>query len=412
MNMEAPRPNCILCHGDRIECFLDLGVTPLANKFITEEGLASPEPEFPLRVSFCHDCQHVQLPDRVPPSAMFEDYLYISSASDTLTAHLHDLSDIVTDRLHLSADDLAIDVGCNDGTLLSGFQRHGVRTLGVDPAKNLDHFGADIGIERYVGFFGSASAEEIVEKYGHASVVTATNTFPHIPELQDFVQGLRTVLTRDGAFVLEAHYLTDILDQVAFDTVYHEHVSYWALGPMIRLFEENEMEVVDVERIPLHHGQLRVFVKRRGQGQVQPSVAALLAQERELRLDKFETFQEFAERVDTIKRDLTQAVAGLKAAGKSVVGYGAPAKGNTLLCFLGIGPDQLDYIADRSPLKQGLFTPGMHIPVVAPERLLADQPDYVLILAWNFVDEITEQLASYREAGGQFILPVPEVQIF
>lgn len=412
MNMEAPRPNCILCHGDRIECFLDLGVTPLANKFITEEGLASPEPEFPLRVSFCHDCQHVQLPDRVPPSAMFEDYLYISSASDTLTAHLQDLSDIVTDRLHLSADDLAIDVGCNDGTLLSGFQRHGVRTLGVDPAKNLDHFGADIGIERYVGFFGSASAEEIVEKYGHASVVTATNTFPHIPELQDFVQGLRTVLTRDGAFVLEAHYLTDILDQVAFDTVYHEHVSYWALGPMIRLFDENEMEVVDVERIPLHHGQLRVFVKRRGEGQVQPSVAALLAQERELRLDKFETFQEFAERVDTIKRDLTQAVADLKAAGKSVVGYGAPAKGNTLLCFLGIGPDQLDYIADRSPLKQGLFTPGMHIPVVAPERLLADQPDYVLILAWNFVDEITEQLASYREAGGQFILPVPEVQIF
>ncbi len=188
-------------------------MTPLANKFLTEEKLGSPEPEFPLRVSFCHDCQHVQLPDRVPPGAMFEDYLYISSASDTLKAHLHNLSDIVTDRLHLSADDLVIDVGCNDGTLLSGFHRRGVRTLGVDPAKNLDHFGADLGIERYVGFFGSASAEEIVEKYGHASVVTATNTFPHIPDLQDFVQGLRTVLTRDGAFVLEAHYLTDILDQ-------------------------------------------------------------------------------------------------------------------------------------------------------------------------------------------------------
>jgi SAM-dependent methyltransferase len=342
---------------------------------------------------------------------MFEDYLYISSASDTLKAHLHDLSDLVTDRCRVGKDDLVIDVGCNDGTLLSGFKRNGVRTLGVDPAKNLVDFTTKLGIDRYVGFFGATSAAEIVARYGQAKVITATNTFPHIPRLHDFVEGLKTVLVPGGYFVIEAHSLLDLLDQVAFDTVYHEHISYWALAPMMRLFEMHGMEVVHAERIPLHHGQLRVFVQRSGEGKVDHAVAKVLELERSHGLDRWETFVRFADKVEGIRRDLTQTIAELRQAGKRVVGYGAPAKGNTLLCYLGLGPEKIEYIADKSPLKQGLFTPGMHVPVVSPQRLLEDQPDYVLILAWNFMDEIIKQQAEYQRRGGRFILPVPRVQV-
>jgi len=402
---------CIVCGRQQIEPFLDLGSTPLANKFLSRDKLNQPEPTYPLRVGFCHNCHHVQLTEAVPPGAMFEDYLYISSASDTLKAHLYDISDIVTQRYHLGPNDLVMDIGCNDGTLLSGFKRHGVKVLGVDPAQNLAVFTEKLAIPRHVGFFNSSSAKELIGQYGCASAITATNTFPHIPALQDFVKGISLALAPKGVFVIEAHYLVDILDQGAFDTVYHEHVSYWALGPMCRLFAAHGLEVVNAERVPLHHGQLRVFVQRKGEGQVQPAVKETLAAEDAHGLNKFETFQAFAEDVQRIKTELTQTIADLRRAGKRVVGYGAPAKGNTLLCFLELGTDKIEYIADKSRLKQGLFTPGLHVPVVSPERLLADQPDYVLLLAWNFVDEILTQQAEYRKRGGKFIIPVPKVKI-
>src|SRR6266446_3572068 len=385
---------CIVCGNPKVEQFLDLGSTPLANKFLSKDKLSQPEPSYPLRVGFCHDCHHVELTEAVPPSAMFDDYLYISSASDTLKAHLFDLSDIVTKRYHLNAKDLVIDVGCNDGTLLSGFKRHGVKTLGVDPAQNLAAFTEKLGIARHVGFFNSSSAGEIARKHGPASAITATNTFPHIPELQDFIQGLDAALAPGGVFVIEAHYLIDILDQGAFDTIYHEHVSYWALGPMRRLFEAHGFEIVNAERLALHHGQLRVFVQRKGRGKVQSGVKAILEEEQARGLDRFETFQNFAKDVQRIKIELTKTINDLRASGKRIVGYGAPAKGNTLLCFLELGTGKIEYIADKSPLKQGLFTPGLHVPVVPPEQLLTDQPEYVLLLAWNFVDEILEQQAK------------------
>ncbi|HEU0207829.1 MAG TPA: methyltransferase C-terminal domain-containing protein, partial [Candidatus Udaeobacter sp.] len=212
-------------------------------------------------------------------------------------------------------------------------------------------------------------------------------------------------------FVVEAHSLFDMLDQVAFDTIYHEHISYWALAPMIRLFEEHGMEVISAERLPLHHGQLRVFVQRHGEGKVQSSVAEILELEKKHGLDRMETYKKFASNVETIKKDLNRTINDLRAQGKQVVGYGAPAKGNTLLCYLQLGPDKIDYIADKSKLKQGLFTPGMHVPVVSPDRLLQDQPDYLLVLAWNFLDEIIEQQSEYKSRGGKFIVPVPKVKI-
>ena len=409
MSTHSDNP-CILCGETAVEEFLDLGETALANKFLSEDELRGDEPSFPLRVGFCHSCEHVQLTDAVPPSAMFEDYLYVSSASDTLKDHLWDLSDIVSERRELGEGDLVVDIGANDGTLLSGFARHGVRTLGVDPAENLAELAAAAG-DRYVGFFNSENADEVVARWGQAAAITATNTFPHIPALNDFVEGIAKALRPGGVFVIEAHYLTDLLEQGAFDTVYHEHVSYWALGPMTRLFERHGLEVVDAERVPIHHGQLRVCVQRQGEGKVSERVGRILAEEKDKGLDRIETFHAFAEQVYRMKRDLREEVDRIKAEGSRLAGYGAPAKGNTLLCFLEIGPDTVDYIADRSPLKQGRYTPGTHIPVVPAQRLVEDQPDYTLLLAWNFADEVLRQQSEYRERGGRFILPVPKVEI-
>ena len=405
------RKLCLVCRSDRVAELLNLGQTALANQFLREDEINSDEAKYPLRIGFCRSCGHVQLMESVPPLEMFQNYLYVSSASDTLKRHLWDLSDDLVRHYRLGPADLVIDIGCNDGTLLQGFKRHGVRTLGVDPAENLAEFASGDGIERYIGLFTAATAKSIVSKWGCASLVTATNTFPHIQDLKDFVDAMRLVLKPGGAFVIEMHYLLDLVEQVAFDTIYHEHISYWALGPMQQLFESSGMAIVDAQRVPLHHGQLRVHVQRQGEGEISPAVAELLAAEKAAGLDRFATYERFAERTVKIKRDLHDTLAAFAQNGRRVAGYGAPAKGNTLLGFLEIGPELLPYIVDRSPLKQGLYTPGTHIPVVAPERLLADQPDYVLLLAWNFADEVMQQQSEYVKRGGRFMVPVPEVRV-
>jgi SAM-dependent methyltransferase len=405
------RSRCVVCSDTAVEEFLDLGTTALANKFLTREELARPEPKFPLRMGFCHSCGHVQLTEIVPPGLMFDDYLYVSAASDTLKAHLLELSDLLAHRHGLGGEDLVIDVGCNDGTLLSGFRKHGVRALGVDPARNLAELTRGLDIERYVGYFDSRSAREIVDRWGKAALVTATNTFPHIQDLHDFLAAVDLALAPGGVLVVEMHYLVDLLDQSAFDTVYHEHVSYWALGPMMRLFDRHAMTVVDAERLPFHHGQVRVSVTRRDGARPHRRVREVLDFEAARGIGSFETYERFAGEALRIKRELRQTIDTLRSQGARVAGYGAPAKASTLLSFLGIGPDRLDYIADRSPLKQGRYTPDSHVPIVGPERLLQDQPEYVLLLAWNFVDEILEQQAEYRRRGGKFIIPVPRVSV-
>jgi SAM-dependent methyltransferase len=391
--------------------FLDLGKTTLANKFLRAEELSGAEPKYPLRVGYCHECHHVQLLDLVPPQEMFANYLYVSSASDTLKQHLWDVADDLARRYNLGKDDIVLDVGCNDGTLLRGFQRCGVRAVGVDPASNLAAFTADDGIERYVELFTAESAARIAARSGQATLVTVTNTFPHLQNLTDFIAAVKTVLRPGGALVVEMHYLLDLIEQIAFDTVYHEHVSYWALGPMQTLFERHGMKVVDATRVPLHHGQLRVHVQRAGEGDEKPAVRETIEAERKAGLQRMDTYLRFAERVTRIKEDLHKALTGLAHHGQRVAGYGAPAKGNTLLSYLDVDTELLPYIADKSPLKQGLFTPGTHIPVVPPEHLLADQPDYLLLLAWNFADEIMAQQAEYRRRGGRFMVPVPEVRV-
>jgi hypothetical protein len=262
-----------------------------------------------------------------------------------------------------------------------------------------------------VTLFTPESAAQVREERGAAAVITATNTFPHIQDLASFVTALDRLLRPGGTFVAEAHYLGDLLDQVAFDTIYHEHVSYWSLAPLQYLMRRYGMEVTDVEHLPIHHGQMRVYVQRQGEGVVSDRVAEFLEIEKKRGLRSPETYRNFAEQVGRIRRDLCGTLAELAARGNRVVGYGAPAKGNTLLTYLNLGTDQLAYIVDRSPLKQGRYTPGMHIPVVPTSRLITDRPEYVLLLAWNFQEEVMNQQADYRAGGGRFITPVPEVRI-
>jgi len=402
---------CLLCGADSVELFLDLGEMALANNFLTREALSLPEPKAPLRVGFCHGCTHIQLMDRVPPPAMFDTYLYVSSMSDTLKSHFRELATTLVNRLGLTPRDLVVDIGSNDGTLLGYFNASGVQTLGVDPAANLAPLAAANGVKTLTAFFGAATAETIARAHGPATLITATNTFPHIQVLSDFLEGVNTLLAPEGTLVIEAHYLPDLLKEGAFDTVYHEHVSYWSLGPMIELFEKHGLEVVDAQRLPIHHGQLRVFAQRRGMGSVSERVMRLVDAERRAGLRSYRTFEEFAGRVSEIERSLRAGFEAFGREGKRVAGYGAPAKGNTLLGFLNFGPDELIYIADRSPLKQGLFAPGVHIPIVSTDRILQDQPDYLLILAWNFAEEIMCQQAEYHRRGGKFILPLPQVTI-
>ena len=399
---------CILCDGETVREFLDLGGTSLANKFLADEELAVEETRYPLRVGFCEECGHVQLTEAVSPPAMFDHYLYISSASTTL---LHGLARFTADRFGLGAEDLVVDIGANDGTLLQGFLKCGVRVRGVDPAANLAEISRAKGVPVHVGFFGEKTAQTLRAEHGPARIITATNTFPHLPELADFMRGVDMLLDDDGALVLEAHYLLDLLEQGAYDTVYHEHVSYWAVRPMSRLFDRHGFEIVDVQRLPIHHGQIRVIVRRKGVEQPSAAVKYALEEEHKQGLNRYETFAAFADRARAMRDRLIDELTTLHRSGKQIVGYGAPAKGNTLLSFLGIGPDLLPYIADRSALKQGRYTPGNHIPVVAPERILEEQPDYILLLAWNFAEEIMEQQAEYRRKGGRFIVPVPDVRI-
>jgi SAM-dependent methyltransferase len=403
--------SCLVCRDPDVELFLDLGHTALANKFLAPHELDVTEPTFPLRVGRCAACGHVQLLDRVPPDMMFEDYLYVSGASDTLRAHFDDLAAVLTTDFGLTDRDLVVDIGCNDASLLRCFRERGVRTLGVDPAQNLAEYAADSGVERYTGFFGAATAREIRDRWGDAQLITATNTFPHLPLLDDFMEGIDALLAPGGRFVIEAHYLMDLVDQLAFDTVYHEHVSYWALRPLMTLCAQHGMEVVRVERLDLHHGQLRAVMQRVGEGTVEPSVQELAQLEVDRGLDRRETFTDFATRVETLRTSLLDHVAAIHRDDRRLAAYGAPAKGSTLLEYVGLGPDDIDYIADRSPLKQGRVTPGSRIPIVAPDRLLEDQPDYVLLLAWNFADEVMDQQREYRARGGKFILPVPEVRV-
>jgi hypothetical protein len=403
---------CRICKSNQTSKFLRLGSTPLANSFLKAEQLSDPEPRFPLDVVFCDQCGLVQLDHVVPPEIMFRDYIYVSSTSQTMLAHFAAYSDEIAARFIESEQDLVLEMGSNDGCLLRFLQNHRVRTLGIEPATNLAEIANAGGIATVNDFFCERSAREIRGREGAAKVIIGNNVLAHIGNLQDLVAGLDALLRADGVAVFEVPYLVDLLRKDEFDTIYHEHLSYFAVGPLQKLFNSRGMRIFDVQRVPVHGGSIRVYVSRVGTGaEVLPSVECLLHLEKSEGLDSLETYVAFAGRVKKMKLELTELLRRLKASGARIAGYGAPAKGNTLLNHFQIGTDLIDFIVDRSPYKHGMYTPGSRIPVMEVERLLMEQPDYVLLLAWNFMQEILEQQSEYLSRGGKFVVPIPQPKI-
>jgi hypothetical protein len=329
-----------------------------------------------------------------------------------MPAHFATYSDEIAARFIQSSQDLVLEIGSNDGCLLQAFRKHNVRTLGIEPAANIAAIANAAGLVTVNDFFCERSAQQIRNSEGAAKVIIGNNVLAHMGNLKDCLAGLDVLLRPDGLAVFEVPYLVDLLRKSEFDTIYHEHLSYFAVGPLQRLFQSRGMRIFDVKRLPVHGGSIRVYVSREGTGpEALPSVEELFLLEKSEKLDVLETYEAFACRVEAIKRKTRALLSELKASGASIAGYGAPAKGNTLLNYFQIGNDVIDFIVDRSPHKQGMYTPGSHIPVVSPVQLLDEQPDYVLLLSWNFIEEILEQQSEYLNRGGKFIVPIPEPKV-
>jgi SAM-dependent methyltransferase len=392
--------------------FLPLGDHPPANAFVTPaQAAAEPQPAFPLDVSACLDCGVVEVPDMLPPD-FFQDYHYVPSASATMHAHFANFARLVKERHAGERGKLVVDIGCNDGLFLKACADIGVDTLGIEPAANIAALARAKGLEVVNEYFGAENAGRIKATYGPAAVITTTNTFNHIDDLHAFMRGVDVLLAEGGTFIVEVPQALELVEQNEFDTVYHEHMSTFSVTSLAKLYEFFGMRIVRVEVLPIHGGSMRVSAQRRPATAPEvPEVQAWFDRERDHGLFKSETYDALAARVHLIRTQLLDLLRSFKAQGKRLAGYGAPAKGNTLLNYYGIGPDLLEYLADRNELKQGKLSPGMHIPVVSPDRILETQPDYLLILAWNFGDEIMQQQAEYQRRGGKFILPIPTPRV-
>jgi len=403
---------CRICGNEGLKKFLSLGKMPLANSFVSKEDLGKKENSFPLETCFCSKCKLVQLSCVVPAEMMFKNYVYVSSTTATFRTHFARMAEEISSSFALDKSSLAVDIGSNDGILLKGFQKMGVQTIGVEPAANIAAIAEQSGVETINDFFNESAVKEILARKGHADVVTATNVFAHVDDIHDLIKNVKTLLKKDGIFVIEVPYLIDMLGKMLFDTIYHEHLSYFSLTSLNNFFAMSGMQIFDVQRVGSHGGSLRVFVrKEEGRFSIKTSVPKMLEDEKKYGINGIELYQKFAEKVYSTKANLVKSLKDIKGKGKIIAGYGAPAKGNTLLNFCGIGPDLLSYIVDDNPLKVGLLTPGTHIPVVSSMHLDKEKPDYILILAWNFAKEIMEKTKAYAEQGVKFIIPLPEVTI-
>ncbi len=403
---------CRVCNSSDLAQFLDLGFTPPADRFLRREQLAEPETHYPLTVNLCQCCGFVQLGQVVSPEVLYrQDYPYESSMTRSGQAHWNEFAKTVVQRFGLGADDLVVDIGSNVGVLLSAFRNNGTRILGVDPASNIVRIAERNGVETLNEFFGPAVAEEVRKTKGPASIITGTNVFAHVDDLAGFMRAVDHLLNERGVFIFEAPYFVNLVGQLEYDTIYHEHLSYLSLRPLVPFFRKFGMEVFDVEQRDIHGGSFRVYVARRGQHVVTEEVQHLLDLEKQTGVHSLDTLNTFAARVAQNRQDVLNLLRNLKQQGKTIAAVSAPAKGMTLLNYCHLGTETLDFATEKSTLKIGRFTPGTHIPVVPDSELLARKPDYVLLLAWNFAKEIIRNLNDYREAGGKFIIPIPNLKI-
>jgi SAM-dependent methyltransferase len=403
---------CRSCGQTGLELILSLGKTPLANSLAVDQ-LAGPEPRYALDLAFCPSCTLVQITETVPPDELFRNYVYFSSFSDTMLEHARELVGRLVPALNLGPESLALEVASNDGYLLQYYKSAGVPVLGIEPARNVARVAIEErGIPTVTEFFGIALATQLAQRQKRADVLHANNVLAHVADLNGFVAGIREVLREEGVAVLEFPYVGDMIERCEFDTIYHEHLCYFSLSAIVHLTERHRLKVVGVERLTIHGGSLLVRVARReSTREVEPSMVALLAEERGRGMDSYEFYQGFGRQVASLKDELRALLGRLKNEGKRIAAYGAAAKGSTLLNTFEIGRDTLDFVADRSTHKQGLYMPGVRLPIVSPARLLEARPDYTLLLTWNFADEILEQQAEYRRLGGKFIVPLPRVKV-
>jgi SAM-dependent methyltransferase len=400
---------CRACHAPIIK-FFSLGQMPLVNLFLNKEEIAN-EKKFDLSVGFCSKCYLVQLINVVAPEKLFSDYIYFSSTSKFFLEHCEETAEQLTKKLKLNSKSLVLEIASNDGAQLQSFKNLGIEVLGIDPAKNIAEVANKKGIPTISEFFNYKFAKKLKEdKNIQADLIFGANVLAHVPEIIDFVKGIKIILKQKGTAIFEFPYLKGLLEK-KFDIIYHEHVFYYSLIALKNLFKKASLEIYDVEITPMQGGSLKIFVSHPNNFKISTNVKSLISQEIQDGFDKIETFQKMNEDVLNLKNELTLLLKKLKSERKKIAAYSAPAKGNILLNYFNINENYLDFIVDKSEAKQGLYTPGAHLLVHSPEKIKQDKPDYLLILCWNIADEIIKQLENYHNAGGKFIIPIPNIKI-
>jgi SAM-dependent methyltransferase len=401
-----------MCKSKKLEKFLDLGFTPPADGFLTKEELKKPETYYPLSAYICQDCGLIQLGYIVPGEVLYcRNYPYESSTTRTFHKHFFEMAKSICKKFDLEPGTLVIDIGSNVGLLLSGFKEEGMKVLGIDPAENIAKKTIKEGIETVPGFFSPELVSGIVKEKGKVSVITATNVFAHVPDLDSFMEGIDLLLEENGVFIFEVPYAATLLKDMLYDTIYHEHLSYITVKPLVPFFKKFDMDLFDIGKVNTHGGSLRCFVCRKGKRYISENIQKLIDDENNMRIYSPEYLKKFAEDVKKHRQSLISLLMDLKRQGKRIVGVGAPAKGNTLLNYCKIDTEILEYITEKSQIKIGLYTPGTHIPIYEDKKLDEDKPDYAILLSWNFADEIMANLSDYTGKGGKFIIPFPKPKI-